>query len=120
MHKGNSRVAKKRRVLFCSFCRKDENCVDKLIAGPGVHICGNCVGLCNDVLAGRPTPSFPGWESLSDEQLLKSLKGSETTVDAAREVLQTQVDLLRKREVSWAVIGDALGISRQAAWERFA
>jgi ATP-dependent Clp protease ATP-binding subunit ClpX len=30
------------------------------------------------------------------------------------------VDLLRERGVSWAVIGDALGISRQAAWERFA
>jgi ATP-dependent Clp protease ATP-binding subunit ClpX len=34
-------------------------------------------------------------------------------------VLQAQVDTLRKREVSWAEIGEALGISRQAAWERF-
>jgi ATP-dependent Clp protease ATP-binding subunit ClpX len=30
------------------------------------------------------------------------------------------VDELRKREVSWAKIGEALGMSRQAAWERFA
>jgi hypothetical protein len=33
--------------------------------------------------------------------------------------LQWVVDLLRSREVSWAQIGDALGISRQTAWERF-
>ena len=34
--------------------------------------------------------------------------------------VQEQVDVLRKREISWSRIGDALGISRQAAWERFA
>jgi len=33
--------------------------------------------------------------------------------------LQQVVDLLRSRRVSWAVIGTALGISRQSAWERF-
>ena len=41
------------------------------------------------------------------------------TVEAVRAVLQTQIDVLRKRGVSWEVIGDALRISRQAAWERF-
>jgi biotin operon repressor len=34
-------------------------------------------------------------------------------------VLQTQIDELRKRDVSWQAIGAALSISRQAAWERF-
>ena len=29
------------------------------------------------------------------------------------------VDTLRGRDVSWAVIGEALGVSRQAAWDRF-
>jgi ATP-dependent Clp protease ATP-binding subunit ClpX len=33
--------------------------------------------------------------------------------------LQKTVDVLRGREVSWATIGEALGISRQAAWDRF-
>jgi ATP-dependent Clp protease ATP-binding subunit ClpX len=36
-----------------------------------------------------------------------------------RNVLQQQVETLRKRGVSWADIGAALGVSRQAAWERF-
>jgi hypothetical protein len=56
---------------------------------------------------------------MTKEQLLESLKPSVATVEAVRAVLQTQVEALRKREVSWAAIGDALGISRQAAWERF-
>jgi biotin operon repressor len=50
---------------------------------------------------------------------LEALPSSQATVDAVRDVLQQQVDVLRKREVSWAEIGKALGISRQAAWERF-
>jgi ATP-dependent Clp protease ATP-binding subunit ClpX len=38
---------------------------------------------------------------------------------SADEGLRSLVDLLRRREVSWARIGDALGVTRQAAWERF-
>ena len=34
-------------------------------------------------------------------------------------MLQTVVEELRKREISWAEIGKALGVSRQSAWERF-
>ena len=108
-----------RRKLYCSFCRKHASKVSKLISGPGVYICDACVGLCNRILAGKPTPGFAGWESLGDAQLLDALRPSEIAVDAAREVLQTQVEILRKREVSWDKIGGALGISRQAAWERF-
>jgi uncharacterized phage-like protein YoqJ len=63
--------------------------------------------------------AFAGWDAMTDEQLLESLKPSAATVDAVRAVLQNQVEALRKREVSWAAIGDALGISRQAAWECF-
>ena len=63
--------------------------------------------------------AFAGWEAMTNEQLLESLKPSIATVDAVRAVLQKQVEILRKRDVSWAAIGDALGISRQAAWERF-
>jgi ClpX C4-type zinc finger len=105
--------------LYCSFCRKSASKVAKLIAGPGVHVCDACVDLCNDILASRPTPGFAGWGSLTDKQLLQALPPSEAAVDAARAVLQTQIEILRKRGVSWNAIGEALGISRQAAWERF-
>jgi hypothetical protein len=56
---------------------------------------------------------------MTDDQLLSALKIAEATVDATRSVLQAQIVELRRREISWDAIGNALGISRQAAWERF-
>jgi ATP-dependent Clp protease ATP-binding subunit ClpX len=47
------------------------------------------------------------------------LKRSAAIADAATDFLGKHVDTLRKREVAWSEIGKALGISRQAAWERF-
>lgn len=38
------------KVLRCSFCHKTQNEVRKLIAGPKVHICEECVDLCIDIL----------------------------------------------------------------------
>jgi ATP-dependent Clp protease ATP-binding subunit ClpX len=38
------------RVLYCSFCGKSEHEVRKLIAGPSVYICDECVVLCNDIM----------------------------------------------------------------------
>ena len=112
-------MVSRRASLFCSFCRKDEHTVAKLLAGPGVHICDACVAACNRILKGRPTTRFAGWDSLSDADLLRALPPSEASVEAARNVLQAQIDILRKRDISWAQIGEELGISRQAAWERF-
>jgi ClpX C4-type zinc finger protein len=112
------RLKWKRGALRCSFCGKTEHDVDRLIAGPAVHICDGCVGTCNKILDGTPTP-FTGWDKMSDEQLLKALRPSAAAADSVRELLQTQVNTLRTRGIGWAAIGEALGISRQAAWERF-
>src|SRR5262245_47796658 len=38
------------KVLTCSFCSKTQNEVRKLIAGPKMYICGECVDLCIDIL----------------------------------------------------------------------
>lgn len=37
-------------LLRCSFCGKSQNEVKKLIAGPGVYICDECIELCNDII----------------------------------------------------------------------
>ncbi|MGC8731133.1 MAG: ClpX C4-type zinc finger protein, partial [Halothiobacillaceae bacterium] len=39
-----------RDTLYCSFCGKSQDEVRKLIAGPSVYICDECVELCNDIL----------------------------------------------------------------------
>jgi len=37
--------------LSCSFCGKHQNQIKKLIAGPGVFICNECTGLCDEIIA---------------------------------------------------------------------
>ena len=47
-----ARVSSKReKKLYCSFCGKSQNEVRKLIAGPSVYICDECIELCNEILA---------------------------------------------------------------------
>lgn len=111
-------MLKRKKGLACSFCGKPEREVRRLIGGPDVHICDDCVGVCNRILEATPD-GFEGWERMSDDDLLAALKTAEATVEATRTVLQMQIDELRRRAVSWAAIGGALGVSRQAAWERF-
>jgi len=41
---------KEEKLLFCSFCGKNQNEVRKLIAGPSVYICNECIDLCNDII----------------------------------------------------------------------
>jgi ATP-dependent Clp protease ATP-binding subunit ClpX len=43
-------VDSKDKQLFCSFCGKNQAEVKKLIAGPSVYICDECVSLCNDII----------------------------------------------------------------------
>ena len=109
---------KLKRRLKCSFCGRSAREAARLLAGPKVHICDSCVGACNAILAATP-PETGDWTAMSDLHLLSSLKTAEASLDAVRAVLQQQVDTLRQRGVSWSEIGDALGVSRQAAWERF-
>ncbi|QCI20602.1 ATP-dependent protease ATP-binding subunit ClpX [Buchnera aphidicola (Brachycaudus cardui)] len=39
-----------KKLLYCSFCGKNQKEVQKLIAGPTVYICNECIRLCNDIL----------------------------------------------------------------------
>ena len=42
--------SKENKILYCSFCGKGQNEVQKLIAGPSVYICEECVDLCNNII----------------------------------------------------------------------
>jgi ATP-dependent Clp protease ATP-binding subunit ClpX len=42
--------------LHCSFCGKSQRVVEKLIAGPEVYICNECVGLCTDIIEEHTVP----------------------------------------------------------------
>ena len=45
-----SEKASGEKLLYCSFCGKSQHEVRKLIAGPSVFICDECIELCNDII----------------------------------------------------------------------
>ena len=52
-------------LLKCSFCGKSQKQVKKLIAGPGVYICDECIDLCNEIIDEElSTPAEVGFEEL--------------------------------------------------------
>jgi ATP-dependent protease Clp ATPase subunit len=116
-------MAKSNRLLRCSFCGKAQTDVKRLISGPGVFICDECVKLCLPYLAERHAPTGDPDSLLPDnaptEQLLQLLAGYNGAFEQVGAAMQDIVDILREREVSWAAIGQTLSVSRQAAWKRF-
>ncbi len=58
-------------------------------------------------------------DSAPTEALLKTLSGYNGAFERIDAGMQDIVDILREREVSWAMIGRAFEVSRQAAWKRF-
>jgi ATP-dependent Clp protease ATP-binding subunit ClpX len=120
-------------LLSCSFCGKSHDRVAKLIAGPGVYICNECVGLCNEILAEQfalvraadpetatdGVPEFKDWNEVSAEALLSEMVRIHSSHDNVDLAVARFIQKLRAREVSWARIGKALGMTRQSAWERF-
>jgi ribosomal protein L37AE/L43A len=115
-----------KRVYRCSFCGKSQEEVKTLVAGPGVFICDECVQLCQQIFAKEAataisTQTVPEMlpDNAATETLLKTLAGYNGAFERVDAGMQDIVDILREREVSWAVIGQALAVSRQAAWKRF-
>lgn len=85
-------------------------------------ICRKCVGEIQQafdspgVLAAK-TRSV--WDEMSDADLLEKLPLILQSAAQNDRFAQDWVDLIRSRDISWAHIGQVLGVSRQAAWQRF-
>src|SRR6266498_4833322 len=60
-----ARASDTNEQLLCSFCGKSQRQVKKLIAGPGVYICDECIDLCNEIIDEELTaPQHLDFESL--------------------------------------------------------
>ncbi len=95
-------------VLKCSFCGKSQNDVRKLIAGPTVYICDECVELCNDIIAEE-------WEEERSREIRSLPKPSEikgildqyvVNQERAKKVLAVAVHNHYKRIEAGAGAGD--------------
>jgi ATP-dependent Clp protease ATP-binding subunit ClpX len=68
-----SQFRKPDESLNCSFCGKSQNDVGKLIAGPGVYICNECIGICNEIINDdEQAASTPVRTNLPKPQEIKS------------------------------------------------
>jgi hypothetical protein len=108
--------------VACSFCLKPTREVQTMVAGPGVFICNECVGLCVDLIDNKPAVPATMADrerELSDEDLLAALPKVEATGAQVERRLAIQVRHARDRGITWTRIGAALGMTRQSAWERF-
>ncbi|MFH1815326.1 MAG: ATP-dependent Clp protease ATP-binding subunit ClpX [Pseudomonadota bacterium] len=63
------------KLLYCSFCGKSQHEVKKLIAGPSVFICDECIDLCNDIIR----------DEISSEQ---SGKGARSDLPSPKEICE--------------------------------
>lgn len=106
----------------CSFCGEAGRADEPLVGGHGAFMCGECVDYYAGVVAeyrlnGVVEP--PPCARMSDADVLAKLPEIARTGVQVDRFLVEWVELARSRKLSWAEIGRALGVSRQAAWERF-
>lgn len=114
----------KRVTAKCSFCRKPSTAVDKLVAGPGVFICNECIDLASQIIADNPVSPqsrvITPWERPATlDEVLANLPTVAAAERHAEENLHAWVTKARSLGASWAQIGAALSMTRQSAWERF-
>ena len=115
------------QTASCSFCLKAHTDVGTLVAGPGVYICDECVALSSVLIASKPKSSTPRpvqliapWDAEAGlEALLASLPRVSRAGEQAEYVLTQYVRKAHDLGATWAAIGQALGMARQSAWERF-
>ena len=80
--------------LSCSFCGKSQKEVKKLIAGPTVYICDECIELCNDIIAeeyGQEESSVAPPRVLKPKEIKAALDEYVIGQDAAKKVLSVAV-----------------------------
>ena len=82
------------KLLYCSFCGKSQQEVRKLIAGPSVYICDECVDLCNDIIKDElqdKSTHFHGGELPKPKQIKEELDSYVIGQDRAKKILAVAV-----------------------------
>ncbi len=122
--------AKDTPTLHCSFCGKPQQAVRKLIAGPEVAICNDCVDLCNDViehedvlalLAADERSGAPEYPQLAAWFDTKTAEQIRVYLDAAGKGLEATRSAIRSTDVVMAArsAGTSAEDSRGPHWSKF-
>lgn len=113
-------------ITSCSFCGKPSAEVQRIVAGPGVFICNECIELALMLVedAARATPEESSrrrvaYEDRSTDDLLMMLPALVKSADRVEAELATSVSRLRARGTPWHTIANAAGLSVEATRHRF-
>jgi ClpX C4-type zinc finger/Glyoxalase superfamily protein len=101
-----------KKVLYCSFCGKSQHDVRKLVAGPAVYICDECIALCTDIVDEQLLRLLEGDEAsartMSTDRLLHYVEHAERGAQRNRQALHRIERMLALRENGPAVDDDTL------------
>jgi ATP-dependent Clp protease ATP-binding subunit ClpX len=94
--------------VACSFCGKSQKEVKKLIAGPAVYICDECIELCNDIIAEEATREGEGPSSSvpKPKEINEILDQYVIGQDRAKKILSVAVHNHYRRIENQSVVGD--------------
>ena len=108
-------------TVNCSFCNKNNGEVKKLIAGPGVYICDECIGLCNTILGEEKsgTDTAPSLDEAPVDQLVMILAAMARTAHSMEERLGEWARKLAERGVPVSTIASQIGITEVELRARF-
>jgi ATP-dependent Clp protease ATP-binding subunit ClpX len=103
------------KLLYCSFCGKSQHEVKKLIAGPSVFICDECIDLCNDIIRDEITPEVTA-KSGSDLPAPTEIRGTLDQYvigqDVAKKILAVAVYNHYKRIRHKERLGDEIELAK--------
>ncbi|MGP9489321.1 hypothetical protein CQ019_05625 [Arthrobacter sp. MYb229] len=116
-------IASADQPFMCSFCLRSREETGVLVGAPAVGICRQCaeaaLGLFHKADPEAHSIARAPWDILNDADLLRQLPRVAKARDDVEGHLRNWVSAARVRKLSWASIGESLGMSRQSAWERF-
>src|SRR5262249_46778734 len=110
-------------IASCSFCGKPNTEVERLVAGPGVYICNECVALSQQVMdetTTRSVPQLAPWQQIDRVGAARETRpGIARGGAVVEEPRGGGVRGARELGATGAGMGEALGMPRQSAWARF-
>ena len=113
-----ARASEGNEQLLCSFCGKSQRQVKKLIAGPGVYICDECIDLCNEIIDEElATPTHLDLESLPrPKEIYASLNDYVVSQEEAKRTLAVAV--AASRRLGARIPADVIGVSESGLTSR--
>ncbi len=113
-------------IACCSFCGKPDNMVTRIVAGPGVYICDECVELSTTILAdaAHTTPEESArrrrqYRDRSADEILEMLPALASSAARVEAELTALVRRLRTKGIPWEAIATAAGMNVELARQRF-